>query len=126
MTAAGRFQFRKVRPATFVLSNGAVSRSARSSNTVGLIAQCWKPGRGERVAVQTKGERRAFLRYWRVIGTGSAVLRRMLLRAVKVRAERHSFCGVTPRGGNGTVLFDGGHDIGGTIRLWAPGAGLWA
>lgn len=51
-------------------------------------------GRGCRVTTITRvrttdpDSRRAFLRYWRVIGTGSAVLRRTWLRAVKARAER--------------------------------------
>jgi hypothetical protein len=34
---------------------------------------------------------RAFRRYWRVIGTGSGVLRRTWLRAVKARAEGSNF-----------------------------------
>ena len=41
-----------------------------------------------RVRTTDADSRRAFLRYWRVIGTGSAVLRRTWLRAVKARAER--------------------------------------
>jgi hypothetical protein len=51
-------------------------------------------GKGCRVTTITRvrttdpDSRRAFLRYWRVIGTGSAVLRRTWLRAVKARAER--------------------------------------
>ena len=51
-------------------------------------------GAGSRVTTVTRvrttdpDSRRAFLRYWRVIGTGSAVLRRTWLHAVKVRAER--------------------------------------
>jgi hypothetical protein len=50
--------------------------------------------RGVRVTTVTRVRttdleaRRAFGRYWRVIGTGSAVLRRTWLRAVKARAER--------------------------------------
>jgi hypothetical protein len=50
-------------------------------------------GAGSRVTSVTRvrttdpGSRRAFRRYWRVIGTGSAVLRRTWLRAVKARAE---------------------------------------
>lgn len=50
-------------------------------------------GSGSRVTTITRvrttdaDSRRAFLRYWRVIGTGSAVLRRTWLRAVKARAE---------------------------------------
>jgi hypothetical protein len=50
--------------------------------------------RGVRVTtitrVRTTGPeaRRAFSRYWRVVGTGSAVLRRTWLLAVKARAER--------------------------------------
>jgi hypothetical protein len=40
-----------------------------------------------RVRTTDADSRRAFLRYWRVIGTGSAVLRRTWLRAVKARAE---------------------------------------
>jgi hypothetical protein len=51
-------------------------------------------GSGSRVTTITRvrttdpDSRRAFLRYWRVISTGSAVLRRTWLRAVKARAER--------------------------------------
>jgi hypothetical protein len=51
-------------------------------------------GTGSRVTTITRvrttdaESRRAFLRYWRVIGTGSALLRRTWLRAVKARAER--------------------------------------
>jgi hypothetical protein len=51
-------------------------------------------GSGSRVTTITRvrttdpDSRRAFLKYWRVIGTGSAVLRRTWLRAVKARAER--------------------------------------
>lgn len=51
-------------------------------------------GSGSRVTTITRvrttdpDSRRTFLRYWRVIGTGSAVLRRTFLRAVKARAER--------------------------------------
>jgi hypothetical protein len=51
-------------------------------------------GRGSRVTTITRvrttdpESRRAFFRYWRVIGTGSGVLRRTWLRAVKARAER--------------------------------------
>lgn len=41
-----------------------------------------------RVRITDPESRRAFLRYWRAIGTGSAVLRRTWLRAVKARAER--------------------------------------
>jgi hypothetical protein len=41
-----------------------------------------------RVRTTDPESRRAFLRYWSVIGTGSAVLRRTWLRAVKARAER--------------------------------------
>lgn len=41
-----------------------------------------------RVRATDPESRRAFLRYWRVIGTGSAVLRRTWLRAVKARAEQ--------------------------------------
>ena len=41
-----------------------------------------------RVRTTDPDSRRAFRRYWRVIGTGSAVLRRTWLRAVKARAER--------------------------------------
>jgi hypothetical protein len=50
-------------------------------------------GRGSRVTTITRvrttdpDSRRAFLNYWRVIGTGSGVLRRTWLRAVKARAE---------------------------------------
>jgi hypothetical protein len=50
-------------------------------------------GSGSRVTTITRvrttdpGSRRMFLRYWRVIGTGSGVLRRTWLRAVKARAE---------------------------------------
>ena len=50
-------------------------------------------GSGSRVTTITRvrttdpDSRRAFLRYWRVIGTGSAILRRTWLRAVKERAE---------------------------------------
>lgn len=50
-------------------------------------------GSGSRVTTITRvrttdpDSRRAFLRYWRVIGTGSAVLRRTWLRAAKARAE---------------------------------------
>ena len=50
-------------------------------------------GGGSRVTTITRvratdpSSRRAFLRYWRVIGTGSALLRRTWLRAVKERAE---------------------------------------
>lgn len=43
-----------------------------------------------RVRTTDASSRRAFLRYWRVIGTGSGVLRRTWLRAVKARAERGS------------------------------------
>ena len=43
-----------------------------------------------RVRTTDPDARRAFRRYWRVIGTGSAVLRRTWLRAVKARAERAS------------------------------------
>ena len=51
-------------------------------------------GTGSRVTTITRvrltdpDSRRAFFKYWRVIGTGSAVLRRTWLRAVKTRAER--------------------------------------
>jgi len=51
-------------------------------------------GGGSRVTTITRvrttdpDSRRAFLTYWRVIGTGSAVLRRTWLHAVKARAER--------------------------------------
>ena len=51
-------------------------------------------GRGSRVTTITRvrttdpDSRRTFLRYWRVIGAGSGVLRRTWLRAVKARAER--------------------------------------
>jgi len=51
-------------------------------------------GNGSRVTTITRvrttdpDSRRAFLWYWRVIGTGSGVLRRTWLRAVKARAER--------------------------------------
>lgn len=41
-----------------------------------------------RVRTTDPAARRAFLGYWRVIGTGSAVLRRTWLKAVKDRAER--------------------------------------
>jgi hypothetical protein len=41
-----------------------------------------------RVRTTDPDSRRVFFRYWRVIGTGSAVLRRTWLRAVKARAER--------------------------------------
>lgn len=50
-------------------------------------------GAGSRVTSVTRvrttdpESRRAFLWYWRAIGTGSAVLRRTWLRAVKARAE---------------------------------------
>jgi hypothetical protein len=50
-------------------------------------------GSGSRVTTITRvrttdpDSRRAFLRYWRVIGTGSAILRRTWLRAVRERAE---------------------------------------
>ena len=50
-------------------------------------------GAGSRVTTITRvrttdpESRRSFLRYWRVIGTGSALLRRTWLRAVKARAE---------------------------------------
>jgi hypothetical protein len=50
-------------------------------------------GGGSRVTTITRvrttdpDSRRAFIRYWRVIGTGSAILRRTWLRAVKERAE---------------------------------------
>ena len=40
-----------------------------------------------RVRTTDPSSRRAFIRYWRVIGTGSALLRRTWLRAVKARAE---------------------------------------
>jgi hypothetical protein len=40
-----------------------------------------------RVRTTDPVSRRAFLRYWRVIGTGSGVLRRTWLHAVKARAE---------------------------------------
>jgi hypothetical protein len=43
-----------------------------------------------RVRTTDPDSRRAFLRYWRVIGTGSALLRRTWLRAVKERAEAQS------------------------------------
>lgn len=43
-----------------------------------------------RVRMTDPDSRRAFLRYWRVIGTGSAILRRTWLRAVKERAEAQS------------------------------------
>ena len=51
-------------------------------------------GRGCRVTTITRvrttdpDARRTFLRYWRVIGAGSGVLRRTWLRAVKARAEQ--------------------------------------
>lgn len=51
-------------------------------------------GSGSRVTTITRvratdpGSRRTFLTYWRIIGTGSGVLRRTWLRAVKARAER--------------------------------------
>ena len=41
-----------------------------------------------RVRVTDPDSRRTFFRYWRLIGTGSGVLRRTWLRAVKARAER--------------------------------------
>lgn len=41
-----------------------------------------------RVRTTDPESQRAFLRYWRVISTGSGVLRRTWLRAVKARAER--------------------------------------
>jgi hypothetical protein len=41
-----------------------------------------------RVRTTDPDARRAFRRYWRVIGTGSAVLRRTWLQAVKARAEK--------------------------------------
>lgn len=41
-----------------------------------------------RVRTTDPDSRRTFLRYWRVIGTGSGVLRRTWLQAVKARAER--------------------------------------
>jgi hypothetical protein len=50
-------------------------------------------GGGSRVTTITRvrttdpDSRRAFLNYWRVVGTGSGVLRRTWLRAVKTRAE---------------------------------------
>jgi hypothetical protein len=53
-------------------------------------------GSGSRVTTVTRvrttdpDSRRAFLRYWRVIGTGSAVLRRTWLGAVKARAEQQT------------------------------------
>jgi hypothetical protein len=40
-----------------------------------------------RVRTTTPDSRRAFLNYWRVIGTSSGVLRRTCLREVKARAE---------------------------------------
>lgn len=43
-----------------------------------------------RVRTTDPDSRRAFLRYWRVIGTGSAILRRTWLWAVKQRAETPS------------------------------------
>lgn len=46
-----------------------------------------------RVRTTDPDSRRAFRRYWRVIGTGSAVLRRTWLRAVKERAEAQSQAG---------------------------------
>lgn len=51
-------------------------------------------GDGSRITTVTRvrttdlESRWEFLRYWRVIGTGSAVLRRTWLRAVKARARR--------------------------------------
>jgi hypothetical protein len=42
-----------------------------------------------RVRTTDPQSRRAFLRYWRVVGTGSGVLRRTWLRAVRTRAERN-------------------------------------
>lgn len=51
-------------------------------------------GDGSRVTTITRvrttdpESRRAFLTYWRIIGTGSGVLRRTWLRALKARAER--------------------------------------
>ena len=41
-----------------------------------------------RIAVPDPGARRAFARYWRVIYPGSALIRRVWLRAIKRRAER--------------------------------------
>ena len=41
-----------------------------------------------RVRTTDPASHRAFRRYWRAIGTGSALLRRTWLRAVKARAER--------------------------------------
>jgi hypothetical protein len=41
-----------------------------------------------RVRTTDPASARAFLRYWRIIGTGSGILRRTWLRAVKERAER--------------------------------------
>lgn len=41
-----------------------------------------------RVAASDAHARRAFARYWRIIYPGSALIRRMWLRAIKARAER--------------------------------------
>ncbi len=41
-----------------------------------------------RIAVPDPGVRRAFARYWRVVYPGSALIRRVWLRAIKRRAER--------------------------------------
>jgi hypothetical protein len=41
-----------------------------------------------RVHATTPGARRAFAPYWRVIYPGSALIRRMWLRAIRRRAER--------------------------------------
>jgi len=40
-----------------------------------------------RVATTDRAAERAFARYWRVIYPGSALIRRMWLRAIKTRAE---------------------------------------
>jgi hypothetical protein len=60
-------------------------------------------GRGCRVTTITRvrttdpDARRTFLRYWRVIGAGSGVLRRTWLRAVKARAEQSGTASSHPR-----------------------------
>jgi hypothetical protein len=52
------------------------------------------PGGGTVLTTETRihatdeGARRSFRRYWRVIGPGSAAIRRAWLRAIRLRAER--------------------------------------
>lgn len=50
-----------------------------------------------RIAVPEPGARRAFARYWRVIFPGSALIRRVWLRAIKRRVERERVAALADR-----------------------------